>query len=480
MTTWFGAGSANASVSATTAGAQRHFIGTLSNMYIKLDPDNMPKYQVTFDAGDGTASFTTKNVKRGNNVGILPTASNPGYYFDGWYTSAGTKIDTTTRITANTTLYALYKDIYVVTFDALAGTASTPNVFQIVDGESVGTVNLPTATLTDMIFDGWYTDTTWTTKIDGTEPITQDTRYYARYIEPFTVTFDAGDGTASFGSKEVGDGKPVGELPTADNPGYIFGGWFTDNTWTTIVTENTVITSDVTFVAKWVDVAHVAEINGQGYPTLADAIASVTTSNQTTINILKDIDGENVTIPSGRNIIIDIQQHTLSADSGAIITNAGTLEITNGNITRNGTNDEKRAVINDGGTCTISDATITNNVYQAVQNKGTMYITDSTITIGTTVEQGVVNNETGATMTVSGGHIIAYMRQAIWNGGTKLTIEDNAELVNVGSNPSRATLQSTNGQVIIKSATITSEAHSAVHRQGGTCRRGRRNAPGHL
>lgn len=465
MTTWFGAGSGNASASATTSTAQRHFVGTLSNMYIKLDPDNTPKYQVTFDAGDGTTSFATKNVKRGNNVGILPTATNPGYYFDGWYTSSGTKIDTTTKITSNTTFYAHYKDIYVVTFDATPGTASTPNIFQIVDGESVGTSNLPTAELANKIFDGWYTS--GGTKIDGTEPITQDTTYYARYLTKYTVTFDAGDGTASFGSKEVGDGKPVGELPTAENPGYVLGGWFTDNTWTTEVTENTIITGDVTFVANWIDATYAAKVNGQGYTTLASAIASITTSNQTTIYILHDIDGENVTIPANMNVILDIQQHTLSADSGIIITNKGTLEIKNGSITRNGSNDQNRAILNDGGTLTISSGTITHNSFQAIQNKGTMYITGGLITIGTTVGQGVINNESGATLTMSGGEIKAYARQAIYNVGTKVTIEGDAILSN-GNSPYRATLQSTGGQLIIKSGTITSGGYSAVLVTGGS------------
>ena len=72
---------------------------------VSKDPIN---YTVTFNANGGTVSPTTRTVASGTAVGTLPTATKKGYKFDGWYTAAsgGTKINATTKVTANVTYYA--------------------------------------------------------------------------------------------------------------------------------------------------------------------------------------------------------------------------------------------------------------------------------------------------------------------------------------------------------------------------------------
>ncbi len=60
----------------------------------------------------GSGSTATKVVLWDNNtIGTLPTASRTGYTFKGWYTSAtaGTKVETTGKISENTTIYAQWE-----------------------------------------------------------------------------------------------------------------------------------------------------------------------------------------------------------------------------------------------------------------------------------------------------------------------------------------------------------------------------------
>ena len=83
-------------------------------------------------------------------------------------------------------------------------------------------------------------------------------------------------------------------------------------------------------------------IGETGYPTFNDALAAAG-STQTTITLLKDL-GDNITIPEGKNIILDLGNHTLrnTSANATVIVNNGTLVITNGTVT----SDKKSGMIN--------------------------------------------------------------------------------------------------------------------------------------
>ena len=70
------------------------------------------KYIVTLDATTNGGSCTTDKiyVEPSAAVGTLPTATKTGFTFNGWYTAAsgGTKLETTTAITADGTYYAQF------------------------------------------------------------------------------------------------------------------------------------------------------------------------------------------------------------------------------------------------------------------------------------------------------------------------------------------------------------------------------------
>lgn len=67
----------------------------------------------------------------------------------------------------------------------------------------------------------------------------------------YKVAFDAQGGVAERTETEVRDGKPIGELPTAERDGYEFLGWFTSAVGGAQVMSATVVTKDVTFYAHW-------------------------------------------------------------------------------------------------------------------------------------------------------------------------------------------------------------------------------------
>ena len=66
---------------------------------------------ITFNANGGKVSTTSKTVNGGTAIGTMPTPTRSGYTFTGWFTAktGGSKVYTTTKATANMTLYAQWK-----------------------------------------------------------------------------------------------------------------------------------------------------------------------------------------------------------------------------------------------------------------------------------------------------------------------------------------------------------------------------------
>ena len=81
-------------------------------------------FGITFDAGEGRTEEVRRDVIAGSQLGELPGATRVGYQFDGWYTAAkgGTKVEATTRVTADVTYYAHWTaNTYTVEFNERGG-----------------------------------------------------------------------------------------------------------------------------------------------------------------------------------------------------------------------------------------------------------------------------------------------------------------------------------------------------------------------
>lgn len=124
-------------------------------------------YTLTFNANGGSCITKTKKVNANATYGTLPEAHRTGYTFSGWYTakSGGTKVTSSTKATANATVYARWakaKRTYQVTFNANGGDV-------LLDSKTVllGSPyrDLPTPTRPGYHFTGWYTRTSGGTKI---------------------------------------------------------------------------------------------------------------------------------------------------------------------------------------------------------------------------------------------------------------------------------------------------------------------------
>lgn len=187
-------------------------------------------YRVVFQTAHGTAPAEQKVALNGKATKPAdPTAT--GYIFKGWYTSQlyTAEFDFNTPITADTTLYAKWNEIYTVTFNVgRHGTAPTAQTVE--NGGKATKPENPTAK--GWRFDGWYTDEKCTARYDFDKAVTANTTLYAKWTQLFTLTFETNGGT-KIDSVEAPDGSLVylgSYKPTKS--GYYFVGWYTDKNLT--------------------------------------------------------------------------------------------------------------------------------------------------------------------------------------------------------------------------------------------------------
>lgn len=201
---------------------------------------------------------TRKELKVGEIYGNLETPTKTGHTFEGWYTKEngqGTKIEANTVVTEtqNHTLYPYFEPISItVTFDANGGTVGT-STKTVTYGEMYG--ELPTPTLTDMIFIGWYTTKTGGTRIISTS-VSQnikDTTLYAHWsTTSVDITLDPNGGTVEPEKITVSATGTYGTLPTPEKAGYSFTGWYTGKTGGTVVNASTSVDpANTTLYAHW-------------------------------------------------------------------------------------------------------------------------------------------------------------------------------------------------------------------------------------
>ena len=239
----------------------------------------------------------------------------------------------------------------------------------------------------------------------------------------YTVYLNANGGTVSEQIREVAEFNTLGTLPIpTNNEGKIFNGWYTDLSFTNKVNENTIIDDDITLYAKWSNIGAVCT-NGNYYSSLTEAIgAAPTNGDYITINLLEDI-SENVTIPAGKNIILDFQGYTFSnKTAAALIENKGNLKIIGGTFQSNGTN----AVINNNKNSNLEITggnIISNGTKQGVYNDGgNVTISGNPYIYTSSTIRAAAHNLNNGTMTITGGTIVADNFSGISNDAGTMTI----------------------------------------------------------
>ncbi len=169
------------------------------------------EYAITFDFQDNSTADMTLYTS-GFTLATLPTnPSRTGYYFNGWNSKAdGTGTAPTTSYVFqdgdDTTFYAQWVQAYTIKFDAGDGDLDKDSSSSATTNVSKKLTSLPTATLEDYAFGGWYFTKEAVedeVKISTSTVFDKNYTVYARYVDlavssvsvstPPVVKYDVGD-----------------------------------------------------------------------------------------------------------------------------------------------------------------------------------------------------------------------------------------------------------------------------------------------
>ena len=221
------------------------------------------------------------------------------------------------------------------------------------------------------------------------------------------------DSRFEFGSAEITDGAFSGSFGEQIDGMKVSGGTFTHAPAAKYLASGYTPAKNANGTYDVKETPKVAEVDGVKYETVNEAIAA---ANGKTVKLLNDVN-EDVVVPSGVTVTLDLNGKTLTNVSSDTITNNGTLTITGEGTVDNVTNG-KAAILNKG-TLNLEGGTITrsaepegqtpadgkgNSYYVVFNTSGaTLNVKDDATIKGISAFSSAVRND--GNMTVSGGLI---------------------------------------------------------------------------
>ena len=158
----------------------------------------------------------------------------------------------------------------------------------------------------------------------------------------------------------------------------------------------------------------VAKIGNKQYSTVTNAVND--SSSGATVYLLKDLT-ESVTVPSNKNLTLNLNGKTLRYNGQDTIYNYGTLTITNGTI-----NSISNSGISNAGTLNLtSSSKILGNAFGLVVNGGSAYINNSYIK--STLYDGILFQNSAQNLEIVGGTIEAHNHGINDIGSGKIIIQ---------------------------------------------------------
>ena len=245
------------------------------------------KLEATFDPDNGE-NISTQTIDRGEKFKEPAKPSKENHTFAGWYNGDEKfDFDADTTNAPNVLNLVAKWDINQYTVQFVSEHSDAPT------SQNVKYNNPATdpgeLTAEGYTFDGWYTDDTYSTKFDFTQPIKSNTKVYAKWTaKDYEVSFitEHGDAPASQNIKFNGTADDPGKL-TED--GYTFIGWYTDDTYTKEFNFKTPITGDTKVYAKWEKNApNTYALNVSGAFVYVDGVDVTASAGDTSLPLEKD------------------------------------------------------------------------------------------------------------------------------------------------------------------------------------------------
>jgi uncharacterized repeat protein (TIGR02543 family) len=338
---------------------------------------------------------------------------------------------------------------HTVTFNADGGRFDGGDGTQtraIASGGSLGASMPSDPSKSGYVFEGWYADRNGSgEEFTPATTVASDITVYAKWIERYTVTFNADGGSFSEGGETrtipIGSGYSLGaSMPSDPNKsGYTLEGWYAGrNGGGEEFTSSTTVTGNRTVYAKWTIAVLPSNLS------LAQSLAWITSNAMEggayaiTVRADEPIGPQTLSY-SGKNVNITLDGGT-SEERWIILSSAGslftvesgvTLTLDN-NITLQGRNNTASLItINSGGTLVMNAGSkVTGNTSSSgggvfVDSNGRFTMSGGTISGNTASSSGGGGGvAVGGTFTMNGGEISGNTASSygggvsVWSSGT--------------------------------------------------------------
>ncbi|MCI5956016.1 MAG: InlB B-repeat-containing protein [Clostridiales bacterium] len=212
---------------------------------------------------DGVEYASIRAHDRNGNVNAPET--NPmkqGYVFKGWsITPDGTAISFPTRITTDTTFYAVWAEAKTVAYLNEDGSAFATFSVEADTQAPVPSGNPEPAE--GYAFAGWAKQGTQTVVDPATYTVNDNLTFVPVWVEVATVTFKNGNETEKEVTVVIGSKVSAADVPSlATTDTQAFKGWSLSENGPVVTVTDEVITANTTFYAVWAELATVTFKSG--------------------------------------------------------------------------------------------------------------------------------------------------------------------------------------------------------------------------
>ena len=196
---------------------------------------------------ESTGDVTVENVIVRPGVAfdapsVVPTTS--GQYFKGWFADEACTVafDFASGVTADTVVYAGWREPVVLTFDSNEG-SQVESIATDINVE----ITLPAnPTKENHRFDGWYTDEACTVAFVAASGISENTTVYAKWVEQVVVTYM--NGSTVLGTETIDKGSEYSvNIPEGFTE--IVKGWYVDAELENAFVDGSVVSESIAIYA---------------------------------------------------------------------------------------------------------------------------------------------------------------------------------------------------------------------------------------
>ena len=176
-------------------------------------------YRIQYDLNGGSVQSANPTTYTVEDEITLNNPTKSGVRFKGWTGSNGNSPQTSVTIEKGTTGDKNYTanwqgpETFEIKFDSNGG--SPVSTKYITEGNTLGTLEIPEKE--NYKFRGWYTDNTYTTKVDKNTVPTESTTYYAKWVDRLETVFSIENAVTFNGqNQDIADGEVPDEYLGSD------------------------------------------------------------------------------------------------------------------------------------------------------------------------------------------------------------------------------------------------------------------------